>query len=630
VGGLLLNTSAWALLVDALRDLRRTWPQMVLTDLLARILAVILIAPAVGLLIKLFLSRTATGVVTDESIASFLVHPLGLTALIVVGAVSVGVLFAETGQLMVIGFGAIEDRRVTWLDAFAYSYRRAVALVQLAGLALVRLMVISVPFLAAVGGIYWLLIRTHDINYYLARKPPEFMAALVAAGLLMVLLAFIVTSKIAAWLLSVPMVLFEGMSGRRALQASQKTTRTNRGKLTLWLVGWFLAASALSVAVTTVVRWMGGLAASQDRTNLTLLLVSLGAVIVVSGIANLAVSVVVTVLFPVLVMRVYRSMAGPGELRPKISTTGSLGDGASIAVPGKRILAVAIVLLVVAGVGFSMAVDDPDWQDPTQIIAHRGGAFVAPENTMAAFERAITDGADWLELDVQENADGEVIVAHDRDFMRSAGSGLEVWNATSNDLAELDIGSSFAPEFSDQRVPTLHQVLELAKGRVGIFIELKYYGHDVNLEQKVVDLVEETGMTSHIVIMSLNYDGVLKAAALRPDWTCGLLNAVAIGDVTRLDVDFLALTGKATTVSMIRRTHRREMKIYPWTINNPAQMWVMMSRGADGIITDRVALANYVKEVRAELTPVGRFIVWIAGEVGLLEGVRASSPEENA
>jgi glycerophosphoryl diester phosphodiesterase len=568
VGGLLLNTSAWALLVDALRDLRRTWPQMVLTDLLARILAVILIAPAVGLLIKLFLSRTATGVVTDESIASFLVHPLGLTALIVVGAVSVGVLFAETGQLMVIGFGAIEDRRVTWLDAFAYSYRRAVALVQLAGLALVRLMVISVPFLAAVGGIYWLLIRTHDINYYLARKPPEFMAALVAAGLLMVLLAFIVTSKIAAWLLSVPMVLFEGMSGRRALQASQKTTRTNRGKLTLWLVGWFLAASALS-----------GYSSASARSSSS----------------------------AVLPIWLFRSLSPCSSRSSSCVSTGPWQDPASCGRrsprPGRWVTAHRSRC---PGRESSQWLSFCSWWPgsvfpwrstiPIGRIPRRSSpTAAAPSWHPRTRERAITDGADWLELDVQENADGEVIVAHDRDFMRSAGSGLEVWNATSNDLAELDIGSSFAPEFSDQRVPTLHQVLELAKGRVGIFIELKYYGHDVNLEQKVVDLVEETGMTSHIVIMSLNYDGVLKAAALRPDWTCGLLNAVAIGDVTRLDVDFLALTGKATTVSMIRRTHRREMKIYPWTINNPAQMWVMMSRGADGIITDRVALANYVK-----------------------------------
>jgi hypothetical protein len=81
---------------------------------------------------------------------------------------------------------------------------------------------------------------------------------------------------------------------------------------------------------------------------------------------------------------------------------------------------------------------------------------------------------------------------------------------------------------------------------------------------------------------------------------------------------------------MIRRTHRRGMKIYPWTINDPVQMWVMLSRGADGIITARVALANRVKKLRAEVTPVGRFIVWIAAEVGLLRGLDETSTKEDA
>ena len=173
-------------------------------------------------------------------------------------------------------------------------------------------------------------------------------------------------------------------------------------------------------------------------------------------------------------------------------------------------------------------------------------------------------------------------------------------------------------------------MLELAKERAGVFIELKYYGHDVKLEEKVVDLVEATGVTSDIVIMSLNYDGVRKTAALRPDWTYGLLNAVAIGDLTRLDVDFLALTANATSLSMIRRTHKHGMRIYAWTIDDPVQMWVMMSRGVDGIITDRVALAAKVQDLREQVTPLGRFIIWIAGEVGLLRGMEGSSSEDGA
>ena len=396
-----MNVSAHSLVRESLRDFRRTWPQLVLTDLLARVLAILIIAPLVGLLGKLFLWRTATGVVTDEAIVSFLLHPFGMASLVVMVAVSLGVLFAETGQLMVIAFGAIEERRVTWLDALFYSFRRAVALVHLAGGAFVRLLLISAPFLAVIGGIYWLLARNHDINYYMARKPPEFIAVLVAAGVLLAVLALLIANRIAGWLLAVPMVLFEGAGGRRSLQTSESATAPFRGKIMSWLLGWL----AVTVVVGTTVAWLvghlGSFAVSLTKSNITVLLVTLSLVIIISFFANLAVTVFMTVFLPLLVVRLYRAISGPGELRPAIAPTGSLGEKTAVKIPGKLALATLIGVGIVTVVGVSLVVDDPDWVDPAQIIAHRGSAWVAPENTLAAFESGIANGADWLELEVR-------------------------------------------------------------------------------------------------------------------------------------------------------------------------------------------------------------------------------------
>ena len=625
-----MRLSARSILVESLSDLRRTWPQLILTDLLVRILAVVVLTPVVGLLLKAFLSSTETGVVTDVAIVGFLLRPVGIAALLIVGAVSLGLLFAETGGLMVIGFGSSEDRRVTWLEAFRYAYRRVAQLVHLAWFAVVRLLLIVLPFLVAVGAVYWFLLRTYDINYYLAQKPPEFVVAVVAAGLLLTVMAILIVMRIAGWLLALPMVLFEGAHGRKALSASEEATATHRRQLFLWLCGWIVAVGLLSTLVTFLVGLIGEVLIPHGSSNVTLLLVALSAVIVVSGVANFAVAVFTTVLFPLLVVRLYRSLAGPGELTPAIAPQGSLGETPSWQVPGKAILLGGAVMLVVIVAGAYLATRDLEWEDHAQIIAHRGGAAVAPENSMAAFRRGIADGADWLELDVQENADGVVVIEHDRDFMRVAGVDLGVWQATDADLVDMDIGSFFGPEFSDQRVPTLREVLELAKGQSGVFIELKYYGYDTNLEAKVVDLVEETGMESDIVVMSLEYDGVRKTAALRPEWTYGLLNAVSVGDLTRLDVDFLALSANAASYSMIRRAQGRGMKVYVWTIDDPVQMTVMMSRGVDGIITDEVALARHVQDLRARLTPLGRLVVWLAGESGLLRGAEHTSAREDA
>ena len=480
------------------------------------------------------------------------------------------------------------------------------------------------------GALYWFMLRTYVINYYLAQKPREFLVTLVVAGLLLTVMAIVIVTKIAGWLLALPMVLFEGRGGVQALRASVAATTADRWRIALWLVGWIVAVGLVSALVTFLVGLLGDLLIPRYGSNLTLLLAGLTGVLVVSALANLALSVFTTVLFPLLVVRLYRSLAGPGELSPQIAAPGSLGERASTRVPGKTILWAGAAALVVVVIGGYLALSKLDAADRAEIIAHRGGAAVAPENTMAAFERGIADGADWLELDVQENADGVVVIQHDRDFMRAAGVKLQVWNATEADLADLDVGSFFGPEFSDQRVPTLREVLELAKGQAGVVIELKYYGHDHDLEAKVVDLVEAVGMESDIVVMSLEYDGVRKTAALRPAWTYGLLNTVSLGDLTRLEVDFLALSANAASYSMIRRAQRRGMKVYAWTINDPVQMSVMMSRGVDGIITDQVALARQVQDLRAKLTPLGRLVVWLAGEAGLLRGVENSSSREDA
>ena len=128
--------------------------------------------------------------------------------------------------------------------------------------------------------------------------------------------------------------------------------------------------------------------------------------------------------------------------------------------------------------------------DDVAVVAHRGASGAAPENTLAAVRGAIADGADWIEIDVQETADGEVVVIHDRDLMKLAGVGLDTKDATLAELEQIDVGSWFDPVFAGERVPTLRAVLEEARGKAGVVIELKYYGHQQRLEARVAELVD--------------------------------------------------------------------------------------------------------------------------------------------
>ena len=137
-------------------------------------------------------------------------------------------------------------------------------------------------------------------------------------------------------------------------------------------------------------------------------------------------------------------------------------------------------------------------------------------------------------------------------------------------------------------------------------------------------------MQSEVMVMSLDRAGVGKFTELRPDWPSGLLNTASLGDLTRLDVDFLALNAAAATRRQIRAAHRRGMQVYVWTVNDPVQMSVLLSRGADGLITDEPARARAVLELRENLSPIGQFLVWVAGETGLLRMDGQSSAETDA
>ena len=225
---------------------------------------------------------------------------------------------------------------------------------------------------------------------------------------------------------------------------------------------------------------------------------------------------------------------------------------------------------------------------------------------------AIEDGADWLEIDVQESTDGQVMVIHDSDFMKLANVNMKVRDGSYADIREIDVGSWFGPQFSNERVPTLAEVLELARGKARVVIELKYYGHDQQLEQRVIDIVERLGMVDDVAIMSLKYDGIQKIRALRPDWTIGLLSATAIGNLAKLDVDFLAVATGLATPGFVRRSQDQGKQVFVWTINDAVSLSRMMSLGVDGVITDEPALAREVINDRADLNPAERLIMHTA------------------
>jgi len=242
---------------------------------------------------------------------------------------------------------------------------------------------------------------------------------------------------------------------------------------------------------------------------------------------------------------------------------------------------------------------------------------VTDQNSLSAVRQAIADGAHWAEIDVQETADGEVVVHHDSDFMKVAGVATKIWDITLADLQKIDIGSRFSPAFEGERVPTLASVLDASKGRIGVLIELKYYGHDKQLEDKVARLVDERGMAPQIEVMSLDLAGVRKMKALRPGWKVGLLMSVSAGSLETSGADFLAVNAAFATRRFVRSRHRQGTKVYVWTVDDPSTMSAMIGRGVDGVITNTPAVAKAVLAQRAGMSPAVRVLLVLADVLGV-------------
>ncbi len=600
-------------------DFGRAWRQLLITDIVFRAVAFVLLTPVMGLLLRLFVATTGRSVVADTDLVSFFVHPIGIAALVVMGAVSLAIVGFGQAGLMIVGFGAAHGRAVRCGEALAHVASRWRSILALTTRIVARALLIAAPFLAAAGLVFVWLLGERDIYFYISTKPPELW---LAAGLIgsIVLAGGLALGYVAlGWLLALPVMMFEDARPADALAVAGDRVAGRRTTTAFLLVGWLLLGMVLSSVAAAAVIVLGHVAAALVGPDSSLLLVAAGAMLLFWGVANFVSTFVSAAASALLLVGLYSETREEGPQHGAPERDPAALDARRSWTPTRTQLVVGLVAAVAAsalvGVIFLQGVSgDSD----ALVTAHRGASAWAPENTLAAVERAIVDGADFVEIDVQETVDGRVVVFHDDGFKRLAGIDLNIWDATYAELQDIDVGSWFAPEFADQRVPSLERLLETARGRIKVNIELKYYGHEVRLEDRVVEIVEEMGMASEIVIMTFDYDVVQDLKARRPEWEIGLLSAVALGDLTRANADFFAVSTRMATPAFVRAARRAGKGVKVWTVNDPVTAFAMIARGVDDLIADDPVMIRNVLRRHAEMSEVERLIADIAILIGAL------------
>jgi len=239
------------------------------------------------------------------------------------------------------------------------------------------------------------------------------------------------------------------------------------------------------------------------------------------------------------------------------------------------------------------------------IFAHRGASRHAPENTMAAFELAVKDGAPAIELDARLSRDGKVVVFHDPTLTRTTNGQGHVADMTADELRALDAGSKFSAKYQGEKIPFLEEVFEAFGNKLLINVELKnYWTPRDGLADRVCELLQRHSVLGSILLSSFHAPNLRRAAALLPavpralvairGW-CGAW-ARSFGFTFG---DYQALHPHVTDVTpqQVQRVHRLGRRVHVWTVNDLGDITRLAEWGADGIITD---------DPRAALRTIGR------------------------
>jgi len=225
------------------------------------------------------------------------------------------------------------------------------------------------------------------------------------------------------------------------------------------------------------------------------------------------------------------------------------------------------------------------------LIAHRGASADAPESTIAAFELALEQGADGLELDVHLSADGHPVVIHDFTLERTTDGAGPVSALRVRELKRLDAGGWHDRRFHGQRIQTLQEVLERFRDRTRFWLELKggpalYPG----LEERVVSTIEIYDVVDRVMVQSFDPAALLEVRALNREIRVGAVVARAPLDRAVLvpgTVDAVCPALTACSAGLIGEVRQAGLDCHAWTVNEPAQVDRLVGWGVSGIITDR-------------------------------------------
>lgn len=227
----------------------------------------------------------------------------------------------------------------------------------------------------------------------------------------------------------------------------------------------------------------------------------------------------------------------------------------------------------------------------TKVIAHRGFSGIAPENTMAAFQKAIDHNIEFFELDVHITKDDSVVVIHDSSVDRTTSNGKsgKIADMTYAEVRQSKAGytDKFGEQFKNESIPTLYEALALAKDNIKVCVEIKAYG----AEEQVMRTINALGMNEQVIIFSFYYPVLAKIRKMDKDipilYLKGRADEFTLDYAKVIDASYIGVGG-GTKLSkeFLAKAHTQGIKVWRYTVDDEPTMQTLIDLGIDGIISN--------------------------------------------
>ena len=587
--------------VEIVRALRRAahlvrdnWKSLVLFELFYKAGVIVAFIPLASRGFSLVLRATGYAYLTRENVDAFFAKPLMLLLALLMLFLAVTCAMIDNSAVVYILDRSAQRVRVRMGQVLRFSVRNALRAWRPGNLALVAIHLLLTPFMNI--GLICGLLATISL--------PEFMTAAIRQNpgpcVFGAVALLALSALLTRWLYAFHYFTLED---RAFADAARHSASLNRGRRVKDFGILLLAQAAFSAGMVLVLLALMLLASGVGKLlNLAFGLHWLSSTAVWYAVV-LSLGIVFALSAPVSYacasQLFYRRKLEAGEPVRRIRAPLPISNPAHMKM--LKALWISVMALIGSGVlivGYlinSGALNPPiEGIRTMEITAHRGASVLYPENTMAAFRGARELGADWVELDVQQTRDGQLVVLHDPDTRRTTGVRGKVWAMTYEQISKLDAGSSFSREFAGEPIPLLSEVAEYARDTgLRLNIELKPTGHETDFEQGVIDVVRAYDLQDRCVITSQVYGVLENVKACDEGITTVYVTSLAYGNIDRLSAaDHFSIQSSSATRRLVSHIHNQGKQIYAWTVNTRSSIDRMIERNVDNIITDNIELAR--------------------------------------